>query len=312
MLDVREKNIEKDLHNRFFINKLKKLNLSSQIKEIQSRKKLITYKDSFRNNSHDLQFLNLLEDVLLNGDHKTEGRTKETSISLFSGEMNFDLSKSFPLLTSKKVFLRVLFEELMWMLRGQNDVRILQAKNVHIWDGNQYPDGTIGKGYGYQWRQLLIDQIEKIRYDLKHNPDSRRHIVSAWNVEQLEEMALPPCHAFFQFYVSKQKKLSCKLYQRSADMFLGVPFNIAFYALLTHMLAIDVGLEVGELHWTGGDCHVYDNHLIQTVSQLGRTPIDSPTLEFVRTHKSIYDYEFEDIKIKNYHPHGILRGEMAV
>lgn len=302
----------KELHNKSLILKLSKLNLTSQFREIQSERHLLTFRDSFRLNSPDLQYLNLLEDVLLNSEHRKRGRTEETSFSIFSGKMTFDLQESFPLLTSKKVFIRGLFEELMWMLRGQTDVKILQDKNIHIWDGNQFPDGTIGKGYGYQWRNLLIDQIETIRKSLKEDPEARRHIVSAWNVEQLEQMALPPCHAFFQFYISNDGRLSCQLYQRSADMFLGVPFNIAFYSILTYLLAIDLGLEVGKLFWIGGDCHVYDNHLIQCITQLGRKPIDPPQLRIIRKHKSIYDYEFQDLKLENYYPHETIKGAMAV
>lgn len=304
---------DKDLQSEFFINKLGKLSLNARIKEIQRQRSLIPHRQSFRANSPDLQFLTLMEKVLLDdSDHKLSGRTKETTVSVFSGEMVFDLAEHFPLLTSKKVFIRGLFEELMWMLRGQTDVKILQDKNVNIWNGNMLPDGTIGRGYGYQWRNLVIDQIEKLRYDLKHNPDSRRHIVSAWNVEELEKMALPPCHAFFQFYISNDGRLSCKLYQRSADMFLGVPFNIAFYAILTHLLALDAGLEVGRLHWSGGDCHVYDNHLIQAITQLSRRPIDPPQLKIINKRKSLYDYEFSDILVEGYNPHDTIKGEMAV
>lgn len=304
---------DRDLFSKALIQKLGKLDLDSQIREVQAQKSLIVHRRSFRMNSPDLQYLDLIENVLLNGEHKTKGRTKETTIALLGKqEMVFDLRESFPLFTSKRVFFRGAFEELMWMIRGQTDVKILQNKGIHIWDGNQLEDGTIGKGYGFQLRHLSVDQIEKLRYTVKYDPDSKRHIVSSWNVDQLDQMALPPCHTLFQFFVSNTGYLSCKLYQRSADLFLGVPFNVAFYSTLTHLLAQDVGLKAGDFIWTGGDCHVYDNHIIQCVTQLGRKPIDPPQFKLINTHDSLYDYEFSDIQIIDYHPHSSIKGEMAV
>lgn len=295
-----------------FISKIAHLSLEEKILEIRKEKKLIGHEEYFRFNSPDIQFLKIVEDILLNGDHKISGRTEETTLSTFGQRMRFNLNNYFPLLTSKKVFVRGVFEELMWMLRGQVDVKILQDKKVFIWDGNMLEDGTIGKGYGYQWRNGVIDQIEELRRSLKDNPDSRRHIVSAWNFNELSEMALPPCHAFFQFYISGDKKLSCQLYQRSADMFLGVPFNIVFYSILTHLLAAELGLGVGEFIWVGGDCHIYDNHIIQSLEQLSRTPLDPPTFSIINKHKSLYDYEFKDIQINGYHSHETIKGSMAV
>lgn len=295
-----------------FISKISNLTLEEQILEIRKEKNLIGYEEYFRYNSPDLQFLKIMEDILLNGDHKKSGRTEETTLSTFGQRMRFNLNSYFPLLTSKKVFVRGVFEELMWMLRGQVDVKILQDKKVFIWDGNMLKDGTIGKGYGYQWRNGVIDQIEELRSSLKNNPDSRRHIVSAWNFNELAEMALPPCHAFFQFYISGDKKLSCQLYQRSADMFLGVPFNIVFYSMLTHLLAAELNLEVGEFIWVGGDCHIYDNHITQCLEQLSRTPLDPPTFSIINKNNSIYDYEFKDIQINGYESHETIKGSMAV
>lgn len=305
-------NEEPKIKAQCFINKIKSLQLEEKIKEIKKERSLISYENYFRINSPDLQFLRIMEDILLNGDHKKSGRTEETTISTFGQRMRFNLNEYFPLLTSKKVFIRGVFEELMWMLRGQVDVKILQDKKVFIWDGNMLEDGTIGKGYGYQWRNGMIDQIEELRNSLKNNPDSRRHIVSAWNFNELSEMALPPCHALFQFYISGDNKLSCQLYQRSADMFLGVPFNIVFYSMLTHLLAAELGIGVGEFIWVGGDCHIYDNHIEQALEQLSRTPLDSPSFSIVNPKKSIYDYEFKDIQINGYYSHETIKGSMAV
>lgn len=299
--------------SRDFINLISQLPLEEKIKKIRERNGgFIAYSEHFRKNSPDLQLLNILEDILINGDHKKSGRTEETTISTFGQKMRFDLSESFPLFTSKKVFIRGVFEELMWMLRGQVDVKILQDKKVFIWDGNMLEDGTIGKGYGYQWRNGVIDQVEELRKSLKNNPDSRRHIVSAWNHNELSEMALPPCHALYQFYVSNDGKLSCQLYQRSADMFLGVPFNVAFYSMLTHLLATELNLGVGEFIWVGGDCHIYDNHIEQCLEQMSRTPIDPPTFSIVKRKESIYDYEFSDIQLNNYVSHEKIQGKMAI
>lgn len=258
----------------------------------------------------------LLRDVLANGTHKSD-RTGTGTTSVFGRQMRFDLSKSFPLITTKRVHFKSVAVELLWFLRGDSNVKWMQDQGVTIWNEWANEAGELGPVYGVQWRSWPtpdgghIDQITELVEDLKVNPDSRRHIVSAWNVAELKNMALPPCHAFFQFYVA-DGKLSCQLYQRSADMFLGVPFNIASYALLTYMLAQQVGLKVGEFIWVGGDCHIYDNHLEQVRTQLGREPYDYPKLKINRNLDSIFDYTLDDFEVIGYSHHPGIKAPIAV
>jgi thymidylate synthase len=238
--------------------------------------------------------------------------------------MRFDLNEGFPLVTTKKVFLRAIIVELLWFLRGDSNVKWLQERGCTIWDEWAREDGDLGPVYGVQWRSWPtpdgghIDQIEQLVQQLKSNPDSRRLIVSAWNVGELSKMALMPCHAFFQFYVApatapgEKGRLSCQLYQRSADIFLGVPFNIASYALLTHMLAQQCDLDVGDFIWTGGDCHIYDNHREQVDLQLSRAPLPYPTLHLKRRPASIFDYAFEDFEVRDYQHHPAIKAPVAV
>jgi thymidylate synthase len=251
-------------------------------------------------------------------------RTGTGTRSVFGHQMRFDLAQGFPLVTTKKVFLKAVILELLWFLRGDGNARWLQERGVTIWDEWARPDGDLGPVYGVQWRSWPtpegghIDQIAQVVQQLKTNPDSRRIIVSAWNVAELSKMALMPCHAFFQFYVAPaaspagRGKLSCQLYQRSADLFLGVPFNIASYALLTHMLAQQCDLDVGDFVWTGGDCHIYDNHQEQVALQLTREPRPSPTLVIKRRPPSIFDYAFEDFEVRGYDPHPAIKAPVAV
>jgi thymidylate synthase len=244
-------------------------------------------------------------------------RTGTGTRSVFGHQMRFDLREAFPLVTTKKVFWKAVVLELLWFLRGDSNVRWLQERGVTIWDEWARADGELGPVYGVQWRSWPtpggghIDQISEVVQQLKQNPDSRRIIVSAWNVADLPQMALMPCHAFFQFYVARGE-LSCQLYQRSADIFLGVPFNIASYALLTHMLAQQCGLKVGEFIWTGGDCHIYDNHIEQVQLQLSRTPRPGPQLKLLRKPESIFDYAFEDFELVGYDPHPLIKAPVAV
>src|SRR6201994_1985062 len=244
-------------------------------------------------------------------------RTGTGTTSVFGHQMRFDLSEGFPLVTTKKVHLKSIILELLWFLRGDSNVKWLQERGCTIWDEWARDDGDLGPVYGVQWRSWPtpdgghIDQIAEVVKQLKTNPDSRRIIVSAWNVADLSKMALMPCHAFFQFYVA-DGKLSCQLYQRSADMFLGVPFNIASYALLTLMVAQQVGLEPGEFVWTGGDCHIYDNHVEQVEEQLSRDPYPAPALRFDRTPESIFDYRYDDFVIEGYQHHPAIRALVAV
>jgi thymidylate synthase len=236
---------------------------------------------------------------------------------LFGQQMRFDLAAGFPLVTTKKIHLRSIIGELLWFLRGETNVAWLRSQGVSIWDEWADETGELGPVYGKQWRSWptsdggSIDQIAQVVEQLRTNPDSRRIIVSAWNVGELDEMALMPCHAFFQFYVA-DRKLSCQLYQRSADFFLGVPFNVASYALLTHMLAQQCDLDVGELVWTGGDCHLYLNHLEQADQQLQREPLPLPQLRFRRRPASIFDYQYEDFEIVNYQFHPAIKAPVAV
>ncbi|MHB1065769.1 MAG: thymidylate synthase [Georgenia sp.] len=258
----------------------------------------------------------LLRLVLETGQVKAD-RTGTGTRSVFGHQMRFDLADGFPLITTKRVFLRGVAEELFWFLRGETNANSLIEKNVHIWDEWADPEtGDLGPVYGYQWRSWPtpdgrhIDQIEQVLDQLRSNPNSRRIIVSAWNVADLDQMALMPCHAFFQFYVA-DGKLSCQLYQRSADLFLGVPFNIASYALLTHMVAQQVGLGIGDFVWTGGDCHVYDNHVEQVREQLTREPYPFPTLR-LRKAASLFDYTFDDVEVVGYRHHPAIKAPVAV
>jgi thymidylate synthase len=243
-------------------------------------------------------------------------RTGTGTRSIFGHQMRFDLADGFPLVTTKKVHLKSIVNELLWFLRGDSNVAWLHENGVSIWDEWADENGELGPVYGVQWRSWPtpsgehIDQITQTVETLRSNPDSRRIIVSAWNVADIPQMALAPCHAFFQFYVA-DGKLSCQLYQRSADMFLGVPFNIASYALLTLMMAQQAGLDVGEFVWTGGDCHIYDNHVDQVTEQLGREPLPLPTLK-LNKRDSIFDYTFEDVEIVDYQHHPAIKAPVAV
>jgi thymidylate synthase len=257
----------------------------------------------------------LLRRVLDEGAPKGD-RTGTGTRSIFGAQLRYDLSKGFPLVTTKRVHFKSVAYELLWFLRGDGNARWLQEHGVRIWNEWAGEDGDLGPVYGVQWRSWPtpsgehVDQIAQVIEQIKSNPDSRRLIVSAWNVADVPDMALAPCHAFFQFYVN-DGKLSCQLYQRSADMFLGVPFNIASYALLTHMIAAQTGLEVGDFVWTGGDCHVYDNHVEQVEEQLSRTAYPMPTLELA-PRDSIDDYEYEDFTVVGYHHHPAIKAAVAV
>jgi thymidylate synthase len=257
----------------------------------------------------------LLRDVFEHGVAKAD-RTGTGTRSVFGRQIRFDLSESFPLITTKRVHFKSVAIELLWFLRGESNTQFLRDNGVTIWDEWANADGDLGPVYGVQWRSWPtpdgdhIDQISKLVENLRNNPDSRRHIVSAWNVGQLDEMALAPCHAVFQFYVA-DGKLSCQLYQRSADMFLGVPFNIASYALLTLMLAQQLHLEPGEFVWTGGDCHIYDNHVEQVEKQLARDPYPYPLIE-IRKRDSIFDYEYDDFTVVDYQHHPGIKAPVAV
>jgi thymidylate synthase len=257
----------------------------------------------------------LLRLVLETGTPKAD-RTGTGTRSVFGHQMRFDLSQGFPLVTTKRVHLRSIAYELLWFLRGESNVAWLHENKVTIWDEWASPEGDLGPVYGVQWRSWPtpdgghIDQISQLMENLRRDPDSRRHIVSAWNVADIPSMALAPCHAFFQFYVA-DGRLSCQLYQRSADLFLGVPFNIASYALLTHMVAQQADLEVGDFVWTGGDCHIYDNHVDQVREQLSRDPYPAPTLN-LRKAASIFDYTFEDIEVVGYQHHPSIKAPVAV
>jgi thymidylate synthase len=257
----------------------------------------------------------LLRRVLTEGSPKGD-RTGTGTRSLFGAQLRFDLSQGFPLVTTKRVHFKSVAYELLWFLRGEGNARWLQDHGVRIWNEWADEDGDLGPVYGVQWRSWPtpsgehVDQIAQVIEQIRTNPDSRRLIVSAWNVADVPDMALAPCHAFFQFYVN-DGKLSCQLYQRSADMFLGVPFNIASYALLTHMIAAQTGLGVGDFVWTGGDCHIYDNHVEQVEEQLSRTAYPAPTLELA-PRDSIDDYEYEDFTVVGYHHHPSIRAAVAV
>ncbi|GAB3298990.1 thymidylate synthase [Epidermidibacterium keratini] len=257
----------------------------------------------------------LLALVMKSGTTKAD-RTGTGTRSIFGHQLRYDLSAGFPLITTKKVHFKSVALELLWFLRGDSNVRWLQERGVSIWDEWADDEGNLGPVYGVQWRSWPapdgghVDQIERVVESLRANPDSRRHIVTAWNPAEVDEMALPPCHAMFQFYVA-DGRLSCQLYQRSADLFLGVPFNIASYALLTHMMAQQAGLDVGDFVWTGGDCHIYDNHVEQVREQLSRTPRPYPTLR-LKLASSIFDYAYEDIEVLGYDPHPAIKAPVAV
>jgi thymidylate synthase len=262
------------------------------------------------------QYLAMMRQVREHGAEKGD-RTGTGTLSVFGYQMRFDLEEGFPLVTTKKLHLRSIIYELLWFLRGESSIEFLKRHGVSIWDAWADEQGELGPIYGVQWRSWpapdgrTIDQIADVVQRLRENPDSRRMIVSAWNVAELERMALPPCHCLFQFYVA-DGRLSCQLYQRSADIFLGVPFNIASYALLTHMVAQQAGLRVGEFIWTGGDCHLYRNHLEQADVQLRREPYALPRLVIGRRPESLFDYRFEDFEIIGYEAHPHLRAEVAV
>ncbi|MGC1854721.1 MAG: thymidylate synthase [Candidatus Aquirickettsiella sp.] len=261
-------------------------------------------------------YLDFLRHILNTGQAKTD-RTGTGTLSTFAYQMRFDLSEGFPLVTTKKVHLKSIIYELLWFLRGDTNIRYLNEHQVTIWDEWADAGGNLGPIYGKQWRSWptadhqTIDQMSQLIQQIKTNPDSRRLIVSAWNVGELEKMALPPCHLLFQFYVA-DSRLSCQLYQRSADAFLGVPFNIASYALLTHMLAHQCNLQVGEFIWTGGDCHIYSNHLEQVHTQLSRHPYASPQLNILRKPDLLFDYCFDDFSLADYAYHPPIKAAVAV
>ena len=261
-------------------------------------------------------YLNLLSHVLERGVEKSD-RTGTGTVSVFGYQMRFDLAKGFPLLTTKKLHTRSIIHELLWFLQGATNVNYLRDNNVSIWDEWADAEGELGPVYGYQWRSWqaadgqCIDQITRVVDSIKNNPDSRRHIVSAWNVGDIDKMALPPCHLLFQFYVAAGR-LSCQLYQRSCDIFLGVPFNIASYALLTAMMAQVTGLLPGEFIHTLGDAHIYLNHLEQVKLQLTREPRPLPVLKLNPEVNSIFEFKYDDFRIEGYDPHSHIRGEIAV
>jgi thymidylate synthase len=261
-------------------------------------------------------YLDLLRHVRDQGTEKPD-RTGTGTRSVFGRQLRFDLAAGFPLVTTKRIHVKSVIEELLWFLRGETNVRSLQAKGVRIWNEWADAEGELGPVYGRQWRAWAtadgrhVDQIARVIQQLRTDPDSRRIIVSAWNVGELEKMALAPCHAFFQCYVAAGR-LSMQVYQRSADLFLGVPFNIASYALLTHILAQQAELSVGELVWTGGDCHLYRNHFAQADTQLARTPLPLPTLALLRRPADIGDYQFEDFQVLGYEPQAAIDAKVAV
>lgn len=262
------------------------------------------------------QYHDLMRDILENGNKKTD-RTGTGTLSVFGRQLRFDLNEGFPLVTTKKLHLRSIIHELLWFLAGDTNVKYLNDNKVTIWDEWADKSGNLGPVYGRQWRSWqtrdgrIIDQISQVIEQIKTNPDSRRLIVSAWNVGEIDKMALPPCHALFQFYVANGK-LSCQLYQRSCDVFLGLPFNIASYTLLTHMIAQQCDLDVGEFVWTGGDTHLYSNHLEQARLQLSRKPYPLPQFLIKRRPTDIFGYKFEDFEIVGYECHPGIKAEIAV
>lgn len=261
------------------------------------------------------QYEEFMRHVYENGVEKSD-RTGTGTRSVFGYQMRFNLQEGFPLVTTKKLHLRSIIHELLWFLKGDSNIKYLKDNGVSIWDEWADENGELGPVYGVQWRNWTgrdenVDQIAELIKTIKTNPDSRRMIVTAWNVAEIHKMALPPCHMMFQVYVANGK-LSCQLYQRSCDIFLGVPFNIASYSLLTHMLAQQCDLEVGDFVWTGGDCHIYSNHYEQVELQLSREPRDYPQLKINRRPDSIFDYRFEDFEIVGYDPHPHIKAAVAV
>jgi thymidylate synthase len=262
------------------------------------------------------QYLDYLRHVLNSGVPK-EDRTGTGTISTFGYQMRFDLQQGFPVITTKKIHLRSIIHELLWFLSGERSVKYLRENGVTIWDEWADNEGNLTGIYGKQWRHWetadgrTVDQISRVIEEIRNTPDSRRLIVSAWNVGELDSMSLPPCHLLFQFYVAAGK-LSCQMYQRSVDSFLGLPFNITCYSLLTHMVAQQCDLEAGEFVWTGGDCHIYSNHLEQVRLQLSRTPYPLPTLKIIRRPPSIFDFRFEDFEVVNYQSHPRISAPVAV
>jgi len=262
------------------------------------------------------QYLDLMQDILNNGSKK-EDRTGTGTLSVFGRQMRFDLSKNFPLLTTKKLHIRSIIYELLWFLNGDTNIKYLNDNGVTIWDEWADESGNLGPVYGHQWRNWpapnggTIDQITNVMKQIREKPDSRRHIVTAWNPADVDNMALPPCHTMFQFYVA-DGKLSCQLYQRSADYFLGVPFNIASYALLVYMFAQQADLLPGEFVWTGGDVHLYLNHLDQARLQLSRDILPGPTLKIAKKPATVFDYTYEDFVIENYQAHPSIKAPISV
>jgi len=262
------------------------------------------------------QYLDLMQKILDEGAQKGD-RTGTGTLSIFGHQMRFNLQDGFPMVTTKKLHLRSIIHELIWFLQGDTNIGYLKDNGVSIWDEWADEEGNLGPVYGHQWRCWPkaggghIDQISQVVEQIKSNPNSRRHIVSAWNVADVENMALPPCHLLFQFYVA-EGKLSCQLYQRSCDVFLGVPFNIASYALLTHMVAEQCDLDVGDFIWTGGDVHLYSNHLEQTKEQLSRDVFQLPSLKILTKPDSLFDYKFEDFEIVGYQSHAHIKAPVAV
>lgn len=262
------------------------------------------------------QYLDFMRHVQEHGTEKAD-RTGTGTRSVFGYQMRFDLREGFPVVTTKKLHMKSIIHELLWFLKGSTNIQYLKDNGVSIWDEWADANGELGPVYGSQWRAWPtpdgrhIDQITDLMAQIRSNPDSRRLIVSAWNVGEIAQMKLPPCHAFFQFYVA-DGRLSCQLYQRSADIFLGVPFNIASYALLTHMIAQQTGLEVGDFIWTGGDCHIYSNHAEQVATQLARAPKALPQLKILRKPDSIFDYKYEDFELVGYESHPAIKAPVAV
>jgi len=262
------------------------------------------------------QYLDFMRHVQEHGTEKAD-RTGTGTRSVFGYQMRFDLREGFPVVTTKKLHMKSIIHELLWFLKGSTNIQYLKDNGVSIWDEWADANGELGPVYGSQWRAWPtpdgrhIDQITDLMAQIRSNPDSRRLIVSAWNVGEIAQMKLPPCHAFFQFYVA-DGRLSCQLYQRSADIFLGVPFNIASYALLTHMIAQQTGLGVGDFIWTGGDCHIYSNHAEQVATQLARTPMALPQLKILRKPGSIFDYKYEDFELVGYESHPAIKAPVAV
>jgi thymidylate synthase len=261
------------------------------------------------------QYQDLLKHILENGTEKTD-RTGTGTISVFGYQMRFNLNEGFPLVTTKKIHLKSVIHELLWFIKGETNIQYLKENGIKIWDEWANESGDLGPVYGKQWRSWdskngEIDQLKEVLKQLKNSPDSRRIIVSAWNVGELSEMALMPCHAFFQFYVA-DNKLSCQLYQRSADVFLGVPFNIASYALFTMMIAQECDLGLGDFVWTGGDTHIYSNHMEQVNLQLSRNPKTLPIMKLNPEVKSVFDFKYEDFTLENYDPYPLIKAPVAV